>query len=56
MPAGIIEGAETIAFFSLILALPAYAAPLMYAFALLTILGAALRFAQGLKALPVKEA
>ena len=51
MPAGIIEGAETIAFFSLILALPAYAAPLMYAFALLTILGAALRFVQGFRAL-----
>ncbi len=51
MPAGIIEGTETIVFFSLILALPAYAAVLMYAFALLTLLGAALRFAQGFKAL-----
>jgi phosphatidylglycerophosphate synthase len=54
MPAGIIEGTETIVFFSLILALPAYAAPLMYAFALLTVLGAALRFAQGFKALKVQ--
>lgn len=51
MPPGIIEGTETIAFFSLILALPAYAAPLMYAFALLTLAGAALRFVQGLKTL-----
>ncbi len=54
MPAGIVEGTETIVFFSLILALPAYAAPLMYVFALLTVLGAALRFAQGLKALKVE--
>lgn len=54
MPAGIIEGTETIVFYSLILALPAYAAPLMYAFALLTLLGAALRFAQGFKALKVQ--
>jgi len=47
MPVGLVEGAETILFFVLILALPTLAAPIMVIMAALVIVGAAIRFVAG---------
>jgi phosphatidylglycerophosphate synthase len=51
MPAGIIEGTETIIFYSLMILLPPWRGPLFWACAGLTLAGAAVRFFAGWKLL-----
>lgn len=51
MPAGIVEGAETIIFFSLMILLPAWRLPLFWACAGLTLAGAGFRFFLGMRLL-----
>jgi len=56
MPAGLVEGAETIVFFGLFLAIPSLAAPIMMVMAALVMVGAGIRFAAGRKQIMAAEA
>jgi phosphatidylglycerophosphate synthase len=51
MPVGLIEGTETVVFYSLMILLPAWRGPLFWACAGLTIAGAGMRFLLGLRML-----
>jgi high-affinity Fe2+/Pb2+ permease len=52
MPRGLIEGAETVLFFTLFLVFPSQAALLFGVFGFLTFLGAALRVRRAVSELP----
>lgn len=54
MPAGLVEGTETIVAYTLLLALPSAAVAIMGAMAALVLLGAALRVRQGMALLAAK--
>lgn len=54
MPPGLVEGTETIVAYTLLLAWPAAAVPIMAVMAVLTFVGAALRMRRGLVLLAVK--
>ncbi len=51
MPAGVVEGTEAVLLYSLLLALPAWATPLLWSFAALVALTALLRFARAFRQL-----
>jgi hypothetical protein len=51
MPSGVVEGGETIVFYSLMILIPAWRQTMFFLFAGLTLAGAALRFVQGFKLL-----
>ena len=51
IPAGLVEGAETIVAYTLMIGLPSYRLPLMLVFAGLAMLGAAIRFVGGFRTL-----
>jgi hypothetical protein len=51
MPSGVVEGGETIVFYSLMILVPAWRQTMFLLFAGLTLAGAALRFVQGFKLL-----
>jgi phosphatidylglycerophosphate synthase len=55
MPKGLVEGSETIVFYTLLISLPGWRMVLMLLFALLTLTGALFRFIQGMALLGKKD-